>query len=766
MAMTAEQSLAPLDQAGSPLDAPGGPGGPAAPGPGKGSLGRLVGAARADTVPARVGRIICATGIFIAVVQVIWNLTIGEFVDGIALGSLYGILAVGILLIYKTTRVINFAAAAVGAVPAVFALMLDVERHWSYLAVAPIAIIGGPIVGAIVDLLVMRKLGKSPRLVVTVATIGIAQSLGAVAFFIPMWLSDNNLSISNVPTPWQNLAWHSSRGQPILTGNQVAALVVTAGITIVLGAFLRFTRLGIALRATAENGDRAALLGVPTKLVGTAAWMIAGFIGSMAIFVQAPLIGVPRDPTLGFDTLLFALAAAVVAKMERIGVALGAGMGVGVLVFASVASSGGPDIASAIMLIVVLGALIVTQRGRIARAFDTGLETWTSLKHFRPIPRELRELPEVQTSRAAILLAAVGVAVGLGVIVSPANMPYLIELPIYGIVAVSLVILTGWAGQISLGQFGFVAAGAAVGGGLAANHNIDFFAAIGAGIATGAVVALVIGLPALRIQGLYLAVTTLAFAYAMEYYVLNPNYPIGAHILPSGYTAHLNRPLLWQRIDLSSNRSFYFVCLAFLALSMLAAYSFRRYRSGRVLIGLKDNQRAASVFAVNPIGSKLAAFAVSGGIAGMAGVLLAYSEYNVIPGAYDPLFSIFVFLAVVIGGTTSLPWAVAGVVLLRGSTLFVPQLVSGLSQNLVTVLPLLVTGPLLIVTVQSYPSGMAELGIKVRDKFLRRVAARHGIEVPSLVADRRVVDGSEDVGLVAAAGRQFAAGGAVGEEVQ
>lgn len=721
------------------------------------TLGKLVGAARGDAPAARAARYVALATAFYAAVQLIWHLSIGEVVDGIALGSLYGILAVGILLIYKTTRVVNFAAAAVGAVPAIFALMLDVERHVPYLLVAPIAIVGGPIVGAVVDLLVMRKLSRAPRMIVTVATIGITQSLGAVAFFIPFWLSNNSLTISVVPTPWQGFAIHDGRGQPILTGNQIAALAVTLVLTIVIAAFLRFTRLGIALRAGSENGDRASLLGVPVRLVGTVAWMLAGLIGSMAIFVQAPLIGVPRDATLGFDTLLFALAAAVVARMERMGLALGAGMAVGILVFASVASSGGPDIASAIMLVVILGALLVTQRKSLSRAFDTGVETWQSIKQFHPIPTELRSDPTVQTLRAVLGIAAVAGAVALGLFVGTPSLPFLIELPIFGIVAVSLVVLTGWAGQISLGQFGFVAAGAAVGGGLAANHNIDFFAAIGIGIATGAVVALVIGLPALRIPGLFLAVTTLAFAYAMEYYVLNPNYPIGAHLLPTGFTAHLGRPVLWQRIDLASNRSFYFVCLVFLGVAMLGAYSLRRFRSGRVLIALRDNQRGAAVYGVNPIGSKLAAFAISGGMAGMAGVLLAYSEYNVIPGSYDPIFSVFIFLAVVIGGVSSIPGAVLGVVALRAGALFIPDAVKSLSQQFIAVLPLLLTGPLLVTSVLSYPGGMAEIGFKIRDAFLRRLANRRGLLVPSLVADRRVVSAAEEAAVVEDARDRFVA---------
>ena len=102
----------------------------------------------------------------------------------------------------------------------------------------------------------------------------------------------------------------------MLTGNQIAALVTVVVLSIALAAFLRYTRVGIALRASAENADRASLLGIPVKRVQTVAWMAAGVLAAMAIFVQSPLIGVPNDATLGFDSLLYGLAAAVVARID------------------------------------------------------------------------------------------------------------------------------------------------------------------------------------------------------------------------------------------------------------------------------------------------------------------------------------------------------------------------------------------------------------------------------------------------------------------
>jgi branched-chain amino acid transport system permease protein len=712
----------------------------------------------------QAGRYVALAAIFYVLVELIFHTSPPDFISGLALGSLYGIIGVGIILIYRTSRIINFAAGAVGAVPAILALMLDLEKHVSYLVVLPIVLVGGPLFGALTDILIMRRFSRSPRLIATVVTIGVAQSLAILGFYIPIWLGQKATNLGSlVPTPWENFIIHNGRGQPTLTGNEIAAFVTVIVVTAALAAFLRYTRVGVALRASAENEDRALLLGIPVRRVSAVAWALAGLLSGLAIFVQAPLIGTPSDATLGFDTLLFALAAAVVARMERFGLALGAGMGIGVLIFSTISTSGDDSVAYSIMVVVILAALLL-QRRNMARALDAGEGTWQTVKQYRPIPTELRNLPEVVTARYGLLLAAIGVMVALPYMAGSDNVPYLILLPLYGIVGVSLVVLTGWAGQISLGQFGFVGAAAGVAGGLVANHNIDFFVALAIGIATGVVAAIIIGLPALRIQGLYLAVTTLAFAYAVQYYVLNDHYVIGRNILPSGLAAHLYRPLLYGVINLDDDRTFYYVCLCFLAVVMLAALSFRKNRSGRVLIAARDNQRAAPAYSINLARTRLAAFAVSGGIAGVAGVLFAYAQRNVVAGSYDIEASILVFLAAAIAGMSSVPWTVFGVMALEASVAFGPRLYDLLGPTLSSVLPLMLTGPLLVINLYQYPGGSAEWGFQLRDNWLRKVANRRGILVPSLVADRRVETGEADRELMLAAERHveevrsFAAG--------
>src|SRR3954466_13161540 len=693
-------------------------------------------ASSTKSTPTVIRRVVVAV-LFVLVVQSIFHLSPQAMVSGISLGGLYGIIGVGIVLTYRTSRVINFAAAAVGAVPAITAVLLSTADRVSYLLSMPIAIVGGVLFGALTDIVVLRRFKHTSRLIVTVVTIGIAQSYAALGFFIPVWFGEKASRVPRVKTPWQDMMLNNSRGEPIITGNQVFAFAVVVILTGLLVFFLKRTRLGIALRASSENSDRAALLGIPVARATTVAWAFAGLLSAMAIFSIAPLYGVPGDATLGFNTLLYGMAAAVVAKMENVTVSLLTGFGIGLLIVGSNLKTGDESYSYALMIVIIYAALLTQRRSR-SRAVDQNASSWQTIAVFRPIPVELRELREVVRMRMGLLVTGLGVAAVLPYVVNASDMSHLQLLPIFGIIGVSLVVLTGWAGQISLGQFGLVGIAAAGAGGLAGNHNIDFFVALGIGVAAGALTAIVIGLPAVRIQGLFLAVTTLAFGYAMQYYVLNSHFWIGRHLLPNPLHPDIRRPMLYGKFDLEDEKAFYFLCVGLLILCLLAAASFRRQHSGRVLIALRDNQRAAASYSIAPARTRLAAFAISGAFAGVAGVLMAYQQHNVIPGSYDVLSSIGVFLAAAVGGLGSLMGGTLGVIAFEATVLFGPLAWHHLGHTVSAVMPLLLTGPLLIINLYTNPSGLAGWVFEERDKWLRKLAARHGIHVPSLVADRRV----------------------------
>ena len=680
-------------------------------------------------------------GVF-AIARILFGSPLQILFFGSCLGALYGLIGASVILVYRTNRIVNFAVAGLGAAPAVLAILLIVLKGWSWYVAFPLALIGGAALGALVDIVVIRRFANAPRLILTVATIGLAQFLAYISFLIPIWLGTEGKPISVIPTPFRN--YTLTLGSERFSGDYPFALAVVAVVIAGLTLFFRYTRMGIALRASAENADRAALLGIPVKRVGTVAWTLAALLASITIFLRSTLVGVPIDGSLGPTVLLYALTAAVIARMESIPTALLAGMAIGVLAQASVFSTGSDTLAGAIMLAIILGSLF-TQRQSLSRGQDTGVSSFRAVKEFKAIPFELRRLPEVAGARALLGLLVAAAAVAGPYVVGLARVGQLTLIVIYAIIAISLVVLTGWAGQISLGQFGIVGIAAATAGGLAANHNIDFFLTLFAGIAAGTIVSVLIGLPAVRVQGLFLAVTTLAFAQAVAGYFLNVSYPIGRWLLPESGN-RIVRPVLWGRIDLAGERAFYYFCLVFLVIVLLAASAYRRNRAGRVLIAVRDNPRAAPSYSINLARSRLAAFAVSGALASVGGVLLGYQLGAIDRVTYGVASSLEIFIIAVVGGLTSLPGAVMGAAVIQSIKYFGEAQIENLS--------LLVTGPGILLVLLFLPGGFAEVAYRTRDAGLRWIAARREIHVPSLVADRLVEPGDDEASVVRDAEQQ------------
>jgi branched-chain amino acid transport system permease protein len=192
------------------------------------------------------------------------------------------------------------------------------------------------------------------------------------------------------------------------------------------------------------------------------------------------------------------------------------------------------------------------------------------------------------------------------------------------------------------------------------------------------------------------------------------------------------RPVLWGRVDVSGDVAYYYVCLVALAIVFLSARALRKTRSGRVFISVRDNVRAAQAYGMNAARGRLAAFALSGFYAALAGALLAYQQGSVDREAYAIGASLDVFVFAVVGGITSLPGAVLGAVYYEGLRYFGPTALH--LKNL----DVLATGAGVLFLLLFLPGGLAEGVYRVRDRILRAIAARRGLHVPSLVADRRV----------------------------
>jgi branched-chain amino acid transport system permease protein len=664
------------------------------------------------------------------------GVSLGVLINGAILGMLYALLAFGLILVYRANRIINFAHAGLGLVPAVTALLLVTNRGWPYPASLAVMLVGSALVGGLVEL-VMRRFSTAPRLVATVFTIGLAQIFVFLELQLPGWIGGRSSLPFNFPTPYSG--FKVEVGGIIFNGDYFAIVVAASVICAGLAAFLRFTRVGIAVRASAENADRASLLGVPVARLSTIVWVLAGVCSGVAVYLQAPVTALPTGGSVSPLVLLYGLAAAVVARMESLPIAFAAGMAVGVVQQAAFVGASRPDDAAALMLPVILGALLF-QRRRMARAFDTGVASFRSLQEFRPVPMELRRLPEVRYARIGLAAVVASLTLAAPWIVGTGSAAFCTQAVIAGMVAVSLVVLSGWAGQISLGQFAFAGVGAAVAGGLATRHGQDFFVTLAAATLVGALVAVLIGIPALRVPGLFLSVVTLGLAATVQYAVLSRS-RFGWLLPPNG--SFVDKPLLYGRIDLSSDTRYYYLCLVMLALCCLSAWSLRHSRSGRLFIGLRDNQRAAQSFGADATTTRLAAFAIAGGIAALAGALSVYQS-QVDQSGFSMGLSLTAFLYAVVGGLTSLPGAVLATIGFAAINYFGGTKLSVLASGVGVSLVLLV-----------FPGGLAQAAQQARDGLLRWVAERRGIHVPSLVADSRLADepdeGDQDVLRSAAA---------------
>jgi branched-chain amino acid transport system permease protein len=642
----------------------------------------------------------------------------GIVVSGMIIGTVTALLAIGLILIYRTNRFINFAYGSMGSFAGVLAIGLHLEKGVNFFLALAIGVVIGIATGGVVDLIV-RRFRTSSRLILTVASIGIGQMLAVGELLISTKVLHFISLTGGFEIP---LNLRFDMGVKTLTGDEILIMMVIPPVLAGLAWFLLRTDIGIAVRAAAENSDRALLLGIPIKRLSTVVWMVAGGLAALTFVLKAPFSGVvPGAASAGPIVLLPALAAAVVARMESLPIAFVAGIGLGVMEqVVGWNTSGSPTLQNALFLVVILAALLL-QRGKLSRAEESGTSSWSATAVLKPIPEELRRVPEVLWAKRFILLAVVGAFVIVPNTWGPTNQFLAAIGIVWAMTAVSLVVLTGWGGHISLGQFAIVGVGALVAGNLLTDHNTDMFLVLVASGLAGAVVSLLVGLPALRIKGLFLAVTTLALAVALDRYVINVNnFP---SILPRG----VERPLLWERIDLNDGYNMYLFCLAFLGLSILAAQGVRKARAGRVIIATRDNERAADAAAVPTTSVKLGAFILAGIIAGMAGALDVLLLTSVESGSFQPYDSINVFATAVIGGLGSVAGAVTGVLIFR----YIETLTS-----LGDIRPLL-TGGVLLFVLLALPGGLGQLLYNLRDRLLIRVANRRGILVPSLVADKR-----------------------------
>ena len=686
----------------------------------------------ADDPRVRAGAYLVAGAlVFYWIVDRLWAVPFGVLVKGAVIGGLYSMIAVGIALVYRANRIINFAQGDLGGVPASLAVLLIAVSGWPYPLAILTGLVSGVVLGVVVEFVIIRRFAKAPRLVLTVATIGIAQLLTFLEIYMPQAFHATTPPQS-FPSPFN---FSFAIGVVRFQGNDVLAMMMVPLVLVAMAWFLNRTHIGVAIRACSESADRASLLGVPVKRVNLVVWAVAALLATVGVLLRAGVVGLPIGSALGVSVLMRTLAAAVVGRMERMPTIVVASIMLGVIEQAAVWHSGNTDMVDLTIFLVVLAALLLRRREFTTRIQEAATSTWAALREVRPVPPELVRLPEIVWARRVLLGAGVALVLTLPAMLGEAKVDLATFLAAYLIVALSLLVLSGWAGQISLGQFAFVAVGSSVGAWLTLHWHMDVLLVMLVAGSIGAVVAVAIGIPALRIRGLFLAAATLAFTFAANSYFLN-----GTHFswIPNQFTTVPRLPV-FGRVSLDSADRFYYFSYAVLFVCIVAVLGLRRSRIGRVLVATRENERGVQSYGVNVTRAKLVAFATSGFLAAVAGVLILYGQEALYPGGADPQSSIGAFVTVVIGGLGSMTGVFAGAIYLESLTWFRPDV----PQAFQNVMAQLGAGAGLILILMFLPGGVGSAIYQLRDRLLRKVASRHDIVVPSLIADVAVRNDAE-----------------------
>lgn len=687
----------------------------------------------ASSAGARFAAFLPVVAIF-AVQLVVFPLPLGDWVRGLIIGGLTALIALGMALIHQSNRVVSFAQADLGLAPVVLTVLLMSAWGWPWAVAVPVGILSAVTLGAVIELGIVRRFRNAPRLILTVATLGMAQALAGLALLLPRWF-DHQLLAPRIEPPFE---LKFAIGNTNFFTNDVLAIIAVPLAVAVLALLLRRSDVGLAARAIADRGDRAGMLGVPVGRVQTVVWSVAGLLAFLAIFLRAGVLGLPIGSAASLGILLRALAALLIGRFTNLPVVAAAAVALGTLEIGVAWHATSTTMVDPILAAVIIGALLL----RRSESGRDGSESssWRSSEDARPLPRALAGLAPVRALRIGGVTVVLGVALVLPHVLSVDRSLMASALLVYALLGCSVVVLTGWTGLVSLGQVALFATGAAVGALVTSTWDLDLLVALLVASAVAAGAAVAVGFPALRLRGVELGVVTLAASLAATSWLLNPR---SFDWVP---TTRVERPPLLGQIDIDSPTRIYMVILVVLVLVLLGLRGIRNSRTGRALLALRDNERGAQAYGLSAVRLRLTAFALSGGIAGLAGALFVHHQQAFGVQPYLPAENLMVFTMVVLGGVAAPIGAVLGATWFMGTRWFLP----GEWQ-------LLASGAGVLLVLLILPGGLGGLFFQLRDRWLGSIAARRGLTVPGFTP--ATLDDAEEVPVmadVASAGAQAA----------
>jgi branched-chain amino acid transport system permease protein len=562
-------------------------------------------------------------------------------INGLVVGNIYALLAVGLALIYGVSHLINFAHGSIYMVGA-YVGWLCVAYLGTPLPVTLLAVvIGCALLGMAIERVGIRPLKDSPRIAPLLATIGIALVLDQV--FQLLFTPDPR------GLPLQLPAWRIQIG-----GGTIGALdILIAGIGIVSAAllygFLRFTKLGWAVRATALDRDAAQQVGVDVDRVNSAVFAIAAALGGASGFLVGMYYN-SIDPNMGFQAGLKGIIAQMIGGMGNVPGAIAGSLLLGLVESYGIAAFG-TSYRNLFAFVVMILILVLKPNGIFSRGRALPPEplTGTFIAPSAPL-----RVPMWLVVALAIGALALPLVVRSGYVLQTLGIGWL-----YAILAISLTLVAGTAGMISLGQAGLLAIGAYASGLLAINfHWPVAITVIAAGFITALIGTLII-FPAFRLRGHYVTIATLGVGEIVTLTILNwdslTHGPVGLTGIP---------PLSLFAGPLISGTWIYEIALC--ALIVLALLQWRLLGShlGRTLRAIRDDDVAARSYGIALDHYKSLAFGVAGFSAGIAGALMAHIFSYVNHETFTSQVSLLALTMVILGGLGNVAGAILGAVAL------------------------------------------------------------------------------------------------------
>jgi branched-chain amino acid transport system permease protein len=563
-------------------------------------------------------------------------------VIGVVAGCIYAITAAGLVVTYTTTGIFNFAHGAIGMLSAFAYWQLSADDafgplsfHLSQPVAALIVIfVLAPLFGAIIERVLMRPIRGASLDVTLTVTLGLFLLLLGVA--VLLW----DPTQPRILFPFFRGA-SVTISSVVVTEHQLVVVSAAVAVAIALRIFLYRTRTGTALRAVVDNPELTALAGASPARFGQLGWAIGAMLAGVAGVLLAALVS-PIDATTLTLLVINAFAAAMVGRLRNLpltfagGIALGLTEAylVGYLPVGAFLSQVKPTVPMVFLFVVLL---VLPERRIAGRTIS-------------------QRAPRVAGLWESII--AGGALVGLAFIIGPqlsrSDLQTASHGVVLGLIMLSLVLLVGYGGQVSLCQMTFAGLGAFAMGQLA--NGASWWGVAGA-VGLSAVVGALVALPALRLRGLYLALATLAFAQAMD-----TGFFLNEHTFGISGSLSVGRVHL-PGISLRSDQSFLvFVCVVF-ALVAVGILALRRGSYGRRLRALADSPAASATIGMNLTATKLTVFALSAGLAGLAGALYGQQQGLVGEPDFQLLLSLtLLLLAVVWGIRTMTGVLVAGLI--------------------------------------------------------------------------------------------------------